>query len=81
MPNNTVSNFDNVEIEMVIFSSYLCAVFSTLSSFSEAHSGWSGQALKAFLNEQRFVLFEKLIAPILNNGNQVWVFVRVHVLK
>ena len=85
LPNNTVFNFDNVEIEIVKNFTYLGIVFSTGGSFSEAQSVLSGQALKAIfqMNEylhrflfvqHRLDLFEKLITPILNYGSQVWGF-------
>ena len=47
LPNNTVFNLDNVEIEIVKNFTYLGIVFSTGGSFSEAQSALSGQALKA----------------------------------
>ena len=90
LPNYTVFNFDNVEIEIVKFFTYLCIVFSTGGSFSEAQSALSCQALKAIFQmntylykftslyvHHRLDLFEKLITPILGFG----VLLRVHVLK
>ena len=87
MPNNTVFNFDNVEIEIVQNFTHLGIVFSTGGSFSEAQSALSGQALKAIFQmnkylhkftslsvEHRLNLLEKLITPILNYGSQVWGF-------
>ena len=57
------------------------------SSFSEAQSALSGQALKAIFQmnkylhnftslsvQHRLYLFEMLITPILNYGGQVWGF-------
>ena len=41
LPNNTICNFDYVEIESV---TYLGIVFSTGGSLSEAQSALSGQA-------------------------------------
>jgi len=87
LPNNTVFNFDNVEIEIVKNFTYLGIVFSTGGSFSEAQSALSGQALKAIFQmntylhkftslsvQHRLYLFEKLITPISNYGSQVWGF-------
>ena len=87
MPNNTVFNFDNVEIEIVKNFTYLGMVFSTGGSFSEAQSVLSGQALNAIFQMNKYLhkftylavqlrldLFEKLITPILNYGSQVWGF-------
>ena len=84
MPNNTVFNFDNVEIEIVKNFTYLGIVFSTGGSFSEAQSVLSGQALKAIFQmntylhkstslsvQHRLDLFEKLKTPILNYDSQV----------
>jgi len=51
LPNNTVFNSDNVEMEIVKNFTYL--VFSTGGSFSKTQSALSGQALKAiFSNKQ-----------------------------
>ena len=47
LPNNTVFNLDNVELEIVKNFTYLGIVFSTGGTFSEAQSALSGQALKA----------------------------------
>jgi len=44
LPNNTVFNFDNVEIEIGQHFTYLGIVFSTGGSFSEAQYALSGQA-------------------------------------
>ena len=55
MPNNTVFNFDNVEIEIVINFTYLGIVFSTGGSFSEAQSALSGQALKAIFQMNKYL--------------------------
>ena len=53
LPNNTVFNSDNVEIEIVKNFTYLGIVFSTGGSFSKTQSALSGQALKAiFSNKQ-----------------------------
>ena len=50
LPNNTVFNLDNVEIEIVKNFTYLGIVFSTGGSFSEAQSALSGQVELYFTN-------------------------------
>jgi len=87
LPNNTVFNSDNVEIEIVKNFTYLGIVFRTGGSFSKTQSALSGQALKAIFQinkylhkftslsvQHRLDLCEKLITPILNYGSQVWGF-------
>ena len=64
---------------------YLGIVFTPGGSFFEAQTTLSGQALKAKLAMNRYLinfvhikpshtldLFDKLIAPILNYGSEVW---------
>ena len=53
LPNNTVCNCDNVEIEIVKHFTYL--VFSTGGSFSEAQSAVSDQALKAIFQINKYL--------------------------
>ena len=57
LPNNTVFNFDNVEIEIVKNFTYLgtCKVFSTGGSFFEAQSALSGQALKTIFQMNKYL--------------------------
>ena len=87
LPNNTVFNFDNVEIEIVENFTYLGIVFSTGGSFSIAQCALSGQALKAIFQmntyihrftslsvQHRLAIFEKLITPFSNYDIQVWGF-------
>jgi len=87
LPNNTVFNFDNVEIEIVKNFTYLGIVFSTGGSFSEAQCALSGQALKAIFQMNKYLhkftslsvqhrldIFEKLITPFSNYDSQGWGF-------
>ena len=55
MPNNTVFNLDNVEIEIVKNFTYLGIVFSTGGFFSETQSALSGQALKAIFQMNKYL--------------------------
>jgi len=55
LPNNTVFNLDNVEIEIVKHFTYLGILFSTGGSYSEAQSALSGQALKAIFQINKYL--------------------------
>ena len=79
--------YNNSIIEIVNKFSYLGIVFTSGGSFSEAQSTLSGQALKAIFKLNKYLykfthisvrdkldLFDKLVLPILNYGNQIWGF-------
>ena len=87
LPRNMKFYYNNFELAIVNTFSYLGIVFSTGGSFSECQKTLSGQATKAIFQlnsylyhltnitpKHKLELFDKLVAPILNYGSQVWGF-------
>lgn len=87
LPRNLSFMFQGSEIEVVSKFVYLGVTFSTGGSFNETHKKLSGQALKAIFKLNQYLynftdispkhtleLFDKLIAPILMYGSEVWGF-------
>jgi len=80
LPNNTVFNLDNVEIEIVKHFTYLGILFSTGGSYSEAQSALSGQALKAIFQINKYL--HKFTSLSVQHRLDIFgVSLRVHVLK
>lgn len=88
IPRNLAFYYNNSNIDIVSKFSYLGIDFTPGGSFSEAQSTLSGQALKAIFKLNKYLykftnisvrdrldLFDKLVAPILNYGNQIWGFI------
>ena len=87
LPRNMKFYYNNFELAIVKTFSYLGIVFSAGGSFSECQKTLSGQATKAIFQLNSYLyhltnispkhkreLFDKLVAPILNYGSQVWGF-------
>ena len=87
LSRNLRFTYDNEQLEIVKRFVYLGIVFTPGGSFSDTQQTLAGQALKAvfMLNKHLYFypnisvkhhlsLFDKLIAPILNYGCEVWGF-------
>ena len=85
--NNVRFIYDNAEIEIVNRFCYLGVVFTSGDSSFETQKTLAGQALKAVYTLNNYIylftplkpshileLFDKLVAPILNYGSEVWGF-------
>ena len=81
--------YQDHELEIVSSFSYLGIVFTSGGSFSNAQVTLSGQAQKAIFKLNGYLynfsditpkhvlnLFDKLVAPFLNYGSEVWGFIR-----
>ena len=87
LPRNLIFYYNGVALEIVKEFKYLCIVFTSGGSFSEAQSTLAGQAQKAIFKlnknfykftysspKHKLDLFDKLITPILNYSCEVWGF-------
>ena len=84
---NLEFSYNGNKIDIVNKFSYLGMVFTTGGSFACALATLSGQALKAIFKMNKYLykftnisvkhrleLFDKLVAPVLNYGSEVWGF-------
>lgn len=87
LPNNLKFTYKGSEIEIVTKFSYLGILFTSGGSCFDTQKTLAGQALKAIFTLKKYLfnftplkishvldLFDKLVAPILNYGSEVWGF-------
>ena len=87
LPNGIRFMYDRKQNDIVDKFIYLGILFTTGGSFAEAQNTLAGQSLKAIFRLDKYLfrftnisvkhkldLFDKLVLPILNYGNEVWVF-------
>ena len=87
LPNDLRFIYDGMQIDIVEKFVYLGILFTTGGSFSGAQNTLAGQSLKAIFRLNKYIykftnlsvkhkldLFDKLVLPILNYGNEVWGF-------
>ena len=94
LPRDLAFYYEGEPLEIVSKFKYLGIVFTTGGSFSEAQKTLAGQAQKAIFKMNKYLykftflsprhkleLFDKLIAPILNYGCEVWGFIQADAVE